>query len=101
MPSLIPGSSSRPTDVYFPNWKRGQPAALDVSVISTMQQTTVNGASSTQGHALTVREDRKYSAHAADCQSIGVTFIPLIVESLGGWSTLAVELIKDVARLQG
>ena len=26
-PSLIPGSSSRPADVYLPNWKRGKPAA--------------------------------------------------------------------------
>ena len=41
VPSLIPGSSSRPADVYFPCWKRGQPAALDVSVISTLQQLTV------------------------------------------------------------
>ena len=33
-PSVIPGSSSRPADVYLPNWKRGQPAALDIHVIS-------------------------------------------------------------------
>ena len=53
-PSLIPGSSTRPADVYLPNWKRGQPAALDVTVISTMQQQTLLGASITSGHALQV-----------------------------------------------
>ena len=36
-PSLIPGSQSRPADVYLPSWDRGRPAALDVSVISTLQ----------------------------------------------------------------
>ena len=34
-PSVIPGSSSRPADVYLPNRKKGQPAALDIHVIST------------------------------------------------------------------
>ena len=65
-PSLIPGSSSRPTDVYLPNWVRGQPAALDVTVISTLQQQTVSGAASVPGYALQVGEDRKMAAHATD-----------------------------------
>ena len=40
-PSLIPGSSSRPADIYLPNWCRGRPAALDVTVISTLQSLTL------------------------------------------------------------
>ena len=44
-PSVIPGSSSRPADVsldvYLPKWKMGQPAALDIHVISAMQQQTL------------------------------------------------------------
>ena len=101
VPSLIPGSSSRPADVYFPCWKRGQPAALDVSVISTLQQLTVNGASTIQGHALSIGEERKLTVHAAPCRSVGVSFIPMIVESLGGWSPRAVDVIKCIGRLQG
>ena len=49
-----PGSSSHPADVYLPNWKRGQPAALDIHAISTMQQQTLTGASTTPGYALRV-----------------------------------------------
>ena len=101
VPSLIPGSSSRPADVYLPHWKRGQPAALDVSVISTLQQLTVNGASTTQGYALSVGEGRKFAAHAVSCRSVGVSFIPLLVESLGGWNSRAMEVIKGIGRLQG
>ena len=100
-PSLIPGSSTRPADVYLPNWKRGQPAALDVTVISTMQQQTLLGASITPGHALQVGEERKMAAHAAICRGVGVNFIPLVVESLGGLSQLAIETIKSIGRLQG
>ena len=37
VPSLIPGSQSRPADVYLPNWHRGCPAALDITVISPLQ----------------------------------------------------------------
>ena len=100
-PSVILGSSSRPADVYLPNWKRGQPAALDIHVISTMQQQTLVGASTTPGHALRVGEERKMAAHAGPCRAAGVTFIPLVVESLGGWSEEAIYIIKSIGRLQG
>ena len=101
VPSLIPGTCSRPADMYLPIWLRGQPAALDVTVISTMQQLTVTGASSTQGHALTVGEERKMTAHAEACRSVGVTFIPLVAESIGGWSDGSVATIKSIGRLLG
>ena len=35
--SLMPSSQNRPADVYLPSWIKGLPAALDVTVISTMQ----------------------------------------------------------------
>ena len=101
VPSLIPGSRSRPADVYLPFWKRGQPAAMDVTVISILQRQTLAGASMTQGHALTVGEDRKMAAHAATCRAVGVPFIPLVVESIGGWSDRAVDTIQNFGRLLG
>ena len=82
-------------------WKRGQPAAIDVTVISTLQQLTVVGASTTKGHALSVGEDRKRAAHAEACHSVGVSFIPLVVESLGGWSDQAADTIRCFGRLLG
>ena len=100
-PSVILGSSSCTADVYLPNWRRGQPAALDIHVISTMQQQTLVGASTTPGYALQVSEERKMAAHAGACQAAGVSFIPLVVESLGGWSYEAIQTIKSIGRLQG
>ena len=84
MPSLIPDTQRHPADVFLPNWKRGRPAALDVCVISTMQQLTIQGAATVQGHALLVGEERKLAAHADACRAVGISFIPLVVETLGG-----------------
>jgi len=45
MPYMIPaaGSNSRPPDVSFPNWMKGQPAGLDVTMTSSIQQLTCRG----------------------------------------------------------
>ena len=51
-------SSSRPADVFLPCWKSGRSAALDVIVVSPVQQLTINNAAVTQGHALSVAEER-------------------------------------------
>ena len=53
-PVLIPDTRSPLAEIYLPNWKRGQAAALDVMVISTLQQSSVAGAATVQGYALTV-----------------------------------------------
>ena len=56
MPSLIPGSRSRHADIYVPLWVGHRPAAMDVTVISPLQQLTLSGTSSIAGHTLQVRE---------------------------------------------
>ena len=101
MPSLIPGSRSRPADIYLPLWTHGKPAAIDVSVISPLQKLTIARASTTQGHAITVGEDRKLAAHSAACQEVGVNFIPLITEAIGGWGEGASQVISSIGRLMG
>ena len=101
VPSLIPGTQSRPADVFLPNWSRGRPAALDITIISPLQRTTVQGAASTQGHALLVGEARKYSTHGAPCHSAGITFVPVTFEALGGMSSLATNTVASIGRLLG
>ena len=46
-PGLLASSLSRPADILLPNWKGGRPAALDVHLISPLQQQTLNEASFT------------------------------------------------------
>ena len=98
VPSLIPGSLSRPADVYLPHWSQGRPAALDVTVISPLQHQTLSQAASDRGSALLVAEARKRTLHHEGCRAAGVTFIPLAVETLGGWSRDASLTITAICR---
>ena len=86
VPSLIPGTNSRPADIFLPNWCMGRPAALDVTVISTLQPLTLAGrcCRNSGSRAETVGEERKTAAYNEACLSVGVAFIPLVVETLGG-----------------
>ena len=84
--SLIPGSCSRPADVYLPLWKCGLSADLNVMVTTRFQCLTIQEAASTQGHALSVAENHKITIHGPECQSLGLSFIPLVIENLGGQS---------------
>ena len=46
-------------------------------------------------------EYRKMALHASACRSVGVSFLPLMVESLGGWSELAYKTISNIGRHLG
>ena len=83
MPSLIPGTSSRLADVFLPTWKNGQPVALDVTVISTLQKLTLVEAASSVGYALSVAKERKLNTYSTACHYVGVSFIPFVIETLG------------------
>ena len=101
VPSLIPGSQHRPADVYLPCWKGGRPVALDITVISTMQQSTIQPAADNQGHALLVAETRIFATHGPACQAAGIPFIPLAIETQGGLSDATAETISGIGRLIG
>ena len=40
---LIPGEDSRPADVLLPHWVGGKDAALDITVVNSLQVATVVG----------------------------------------------------------
>ena len=99
-PSLIPHSAARPADVFLPVWSQGKAAAIDVSVISPLQFLTVSEACREQGYVLSYGERRERRLHEPECQEAGISFVPLLVETLGGWSDLALSFIRQVAKLQ-
>ena len=71
VPTLIPGTRSRPADIFLPNRCRGRPAALDVTVISTMQLLTQSGAASEKGYALKVKKRRTVADSVANIGESG------------------------------
>ena len=98
VPSIVPGSCSRPADLYLPYWSHGKPAAMDVTVISSLQDQRVSQAATSQGSALLYAEERKNIVHFEDCRRVGVSFFPLAVEVLGGWSQSAVSIISSLGQ---
>ena len=96
--NLIPGERSKPGDIFIPTWSAGRPAAFDVTVTSPLQS-LLSRAAETPGASLEVAEDRKFSKHEKNCEEQGISFFPLAVETLGGWSALAIKTLKSVAIL--
>ena len=101
VPCVIPSSYSQPAYSSLPSWVRGQHAALDVIIIFTMQPATINGTASTQGHALLFIEARKLSTCEAACTAVEFSFVPTVMEFLGGMSALAVNTLAGIGRLLG
>ena len=97
MPNLIPDSLSRPADVFLPTWSRGRPAALDVHVISPLQQQTMGEAASTPD-ALQVRVQRKLASHLSACRFVGVEFIPFVMETLGGLAEDSIFILRSLGK---
>ena len=95
---MVPDSHSRPADILLPTWSRGRPAALDVHVISPLQQLTLHKAASTPGHALQVGVQRKLASHLSACRSAGVDFIPVVAETLGGLAEDSIAIIRSLGK---
>ena len=94
--ALLPGDDRRPADILVPNWAGGRDAAMDVTVVSPLQAATVAEAAVTPGHALTFAYQRKLRGAAEDCRREGIAFLPLAVESLGGWHSAAEAEVKKL-----
>ena len=83
--------------MLIPCWDGGRDAALDVTVVHPLQQALVTEAAQTPGHAVQEAHNRKWRASGADCQEQGISFLPMAVESSGGWHEGAVAQIKKLA----
>jgi len=92
--AIIPGSDARPADVLIPNWISGKAVALDVTVVNPLQAALVSQAAAQPGHALVSRFREKMVKHSDPCRQVGMLFVPLPVETLGGWHEVATVQIK-------
>ena len=61
-----------------------------------MQAATVAGAATTPGFALTFAYERKLREVEEACRRQGILFLPLAVESLGGWHEVAIDQIRKL-----
>ena len=64
-----------------------------------LQQQTLREA--TPGHALQVGTRRKLTSHLSACRSVGVEFIPLVIETLGGLTEDTISTIRTLGQAIG
>ena len=96
--ALLPGSAEKPADVYIPGWANGLDAAIDVSVVSPVQTQLVKKASEEAGSAASKRHTEKLSKYFDACSAEGICFLPVVVETFGGWHLDAIEVINKLSR---
>jgi hypothetical protein len=97
MPNLIPGTQSRPADIFVPVWRDGRLTAFDVSVVSPVQVTLLDNAAIHQGTALNSHKTTKWRTHDNACRTQGISFVPLVVDVFGGWDHDAVVVLREMA----
>jgi hypothetical protein len=95
---LFPYDSDRPAEVYIPMWAEGRDAALDVTVTSPLQVTQLHRAAVQAGAALQAAKSRNLAKSFEKCCSAGIVFLPLAIETLGGWNSDAITHIRKLGR---
>ena len=79
---MVPNCSALQADILLPNWCCGQQAAMDVAVITPLQQQTVSEAAVTPGNVC-VRLTLRKSPFMSWCWR---RMCALLVEALEGWA---------------
>ena len=93
---LRPGSGRKPADVLVPFWTAGKDTAWDGTVTHPLQVGMVIKAVTTPGHAASEAYARKMREVGEQCRRKGMVFIPLALESLGGWHQAPVGEVKKL-----
>ena len=77
--------------------KIGISVALDISVVSPLNPSTLAEAGATVGAVLEATESRKHQANDEKCSALGWVSTPLAVDSYGAWGKEASFLFEQVA----
>ena len=94
--ALLPGLNNKPADVLIPHWTGGQDTAFDVTVINPLKKDLLSKEAEAPGNALGHAYDRKWGQVGELCEREGIKFIPLPVETLGGWGEGSVVHLKRI-----
>ena len=95
---LLPGSDDRPADILIPHWCSGKDAALDFTVVNPLQAALVRGSSQDGGSAVEHTHKAKCRKYEERCAAEGIMFLPLAVDTLGGWHPAALDSINRLGR---
>ena len=95
---LFPGSDDRPADVLIPIWTEGRDTALDVTVVNPLQQALVVRTSEEGDSAVAHAHKEKLRKYEARCSAEAISFLPLAVDTFGGWHKVGLKTITRLGR---
>ena len=97
-PFLLPGLNRRPADLLIPfAGNNGQDLCLDVTVTAALKNDVIDRGAEEPGHAANEAHRRKENQVGDAVRAAGMTFRPMAVENLGGWTESAIHEIKKLA----
>ena len=81
-------------------WEGGVPAVFDLAITSPQRADVVASAARTAGAAASQYEDvkRNYLGMAGSCLAQGITFVPMVAETSGGWGPTGLKTISKLAK---
>ena len=74
----------KPADLFIPTWSAGNPLAIDISVVSP-HLLLYNHTQTEMLCAAHWREEQKNTKHLEALHSQNILYIPMAVETFGGW----------------
>ena len=96
--ALLPGSDSRPADVFLPSYHNGLDCAVDVTIVSPLQKALIARSSEVAGSALTHAFDRKMRQNYDNCNREGIHFVAAPVETFGGFHSQSIAIVSKIGR---
>ena len=90
----------RPADIYLPSWKQGSPVALDFAITAPQRPEIVASAACEDLAAATAYSQTKrlHANTEAECNAVGLVFVPMVAETTGAWSSEALVELKRIAK---
>ena len=87
---------ARPADVLIPRWRDGKDCALDITVTSPLAPSNLAAAAAEAGGALAKAFHRKVQGAGEVCRQQGLAFVPVALETLGGFHPVAEAEVKKL-----
>ena len=87
--ALLAGSEDCPTDVFLRGWSTGKSTCLHFRATKALQVSTLKGCVEDVAFTVDRRVATKLHKYKERCEAKGLAYIPLAIETFGGWHPYA------------
>jgi len=94
---LLPGTEEKPGDITIADWRHQETGAFDVTVKSPFVATILASTAVRRGYAAEQGEAQKLEKSFEACRLQNLHFVPLAVETCGGWGESALKTFQELS----